>query len=225
MSNRMPRGRAFAVGGGGVLVVLVSQTRTALLALVAGLALALLSLFLTRKRVRRAAAVALGVAPFAVAVLGGRFITWFNRDQSAELLNNLTGRKSVWENLVVAPRSEFVQWFGHGLSDKGFDGLPIDSTWLGLYHEEGLVGVALVGGLMLVLLWKVLTSAPGPARAVALFLLGYCAVASYTEVGPGDPTAYTLSLMVAASLLMPEANPPSRADALERPPDGADLET
>jgi O-antigen ligase len=107
------------------------------------------------------------------------------------------------------------------LSDKGFDGLPIDSTWLGLYHEEGLVGVALVGGLMLVILWKVLTSAPGPARAVALFLLGYCAVASYTEVGPGDPTAYTLSLMVATSLLLPEATARPRDGVPERPTDGA----
>jgi O-antigen ligase len=201
MSNRMHRAHAFSIGGAGVLILLLSQTRTALLALIAGLICAALNLFLTRKRVRRAALATLVVAPLAAVVLAPSFITWFNRDQTAEQLGDLTGRRTVWEALVVAPRSELTQWIGHGLSDKSFDGLPIDSAWLALYHDEGLIGVVLVAGIMLVVLVKVLTHPPGAARAAAMFLLVYCAVSSYTEVGPGDASVYTLSLVVAASLV------------------------
>jgi hypothetical protein len=44
---------------------------------------------------------------------------------------------------------------------------------------------------------------PGPERAIAVFLLVYCLVASYTEVGVGDASPYLLSVVVAASLVAP----------------------
>jgi O-antigen ligase len=201
MCNRMRRSQAFAIGGAGILIMLLSHTRTALLALVAGLVFAGLSLLLSRKRVRRAAMAAMIVVPLVAIPMAPAISTWFNRDQSAEQLGDLTGRKTVWDRLVSAPRSELVQWIGSGLSDKSFDGLPIDSTWLALYQDEGLVGVGLVAGIMVVLLFKIVTHQDGPERALATFLLTYCAVSSYTEVGPGDASPYTLALIVAASLL------------------------
>ena len=42
---------------------------------------------------------------------------------------------------------------------------------------------------------------PSLPRACAIFLISYCAVASYTEVGLGDASPYLLHLAVAASLL------------------------
>jgi hypothetical protein len=43
----------------------------------------------------------------------------------------------------------------------------------------------------------------GVRRALALFLLTYCSLASYTEVGFTDASTYLLHLTVAASLIAP----------------------
>ena len=42
-------------------------------------------------------------------------------------------------------------------------------------------------------------------RALALFLITYCLVASFTEVGFTDASTYLLELTLAASLLVPSA--------------------
>ena len=51
-------------------------------------------------------------------------------------------------------------------------------------------------------------------RACAVFLIAYCAVASYTESGLGDASPYLLHLMIAAGLL---AVPVSAKSELDRP--------
>ena len=45
----------------------------------------------------------------------------------------------------------------------------------------------------------------GVQRALALFLVTYCVVASFTEVGFTDVSPYLLDLFVAASLLVPSS--------------------
>jgi hypothetical protein len=45
----------------------------------------------------------------------------------------------------------------------------------------------------------------GPTRAMALFLLVYCLIASFTETGLGQASTYMLDLTIAASLLVPAA--------------------
>jgi hypothetical protein len=45
----------------------------------------------------------------------------------------------------------------------------------------------------------------GPTRALALFLLVYCLIASFTETGLGQASTYMLDLTIAASLLAPSA--------------------
>ncbi|NED07516.1 O-antigen ligase domain-containing protein, partial [Streptomyces sp. SID6648] len=82
---------------------------------------------------------------------------------------------------------------------------PIDNSWLAVYHEQGLIGVALVAAVLAVLGGVALLRPPSPARACAIFLIGYCALASYTEAGLGDASPYLLHLAVAASLLAPPA--------------------
>ncbi|MEU2861676.1 O-antigen ligase domain-containing protein, partial [Streptomyces mirabilis] len=42
---------------------------------------------------------------------------------------------------------------------------------------------------------------PSLQRACAIFLISYCAIASYTEAGLGDASPYLLHLALAASLL------------------------
>ena len=45
----------------------------------------------------------------------------------------------------------------------------------------------------------------GVQRALALFLITYCLLASFTEVGFTDVSAYLLDLTLAASLIVPSA--------------------
>ncbi|MDQ4142595.1 MAG: O-antigen ligase domain-containing protein [Actinomycetota bacterium] len=186
----------------GLAMVLLSQTRIAMVGLVAGVTASALTLLLVRRRVRQVAVVALAAVPVAGVALAPAISAWFTRGQSSEELANLTGRRQVWDLLLNAPRSEFTQWFGHGLSDKGFAGLPIDNSWLAIYHDQGLVAAALVGTLLILLILMAVHRGAGPARALAVFIVVFATVDSYTEVGLGDASPYLLDLAVAASLLV-----------------------
>jgi hypothetical protein len=199
---------------GGVLVL--THTRTALVALVAGIAMAGISLFRSSVRVRRTFAVAL-VAAGVVAVGAAGFIAaWLARGESTAGLSDLTGRTAVWGPVLAFPRSHFQEIFGFGLSNSSFNGLAIDSNWLSSYQEQGLFGVTVCALILLVLLFMAFSRPAGPQRALALFLITYCLVASITEDGFTDATPYLLDLAVAASLLIA----PVSAAAAELVPTG-----
>ena len=142
--------------------------------------------------------VGIGALSFAPAVTG-----WFARGQSAEALTNLTGRTNAWSSVLAQPRTEINTLFGYGMSNDGVDGIPIDSSWLSTFQDQGLVGDILDGLVLVSLLIVALISPRGPGRAVALFLVVYCAIASFTETGLGQPSTYILDLAVAMSVLMP----------------------
>lgn len=209
LSGHMSRGHALVLGGGGVILILLTQTRTALVGLVIGLCIAGLTMFLSLRRVRHTLAVLLLTAPIATVVLAPMLLSYLSRNQSPEQLRGLTGRKAVWESLLSSSRSEFNQWFGFGLSDKSFGGRPIDSTWLAVYQDQGLLGVGLVAGLFLFLLIALAFLPPSPCRPLAYFLVIYCLCASYTEVGLGDASPYLLHIVAAASLLVAGARAPA----------------
>lgn len=214
MAGRMGGRRTFFGTVACVLVILLSHTRTALIGLTLGIICGAATLFAARKRVRRTAVRALLVAPLAAAALTSAFLTWFSRGQTSQQRTELTGRKKVWEALLAAPRGNLTRLFGRGLSNKRFDGKAIDNTWLAIFQDQGLVGIVLVGAMLAVVVYGVVTAPPGPRRALATFIVVYCCVASYTEVGLGDPSPYTLSLVVAASLVCvkrrADASPPRR---------------
>ena len=204
-AGRMRFRAAAALFGLGVAMILASKTRTALVALVVAVAFVAISMFCSKRRVRRAVAIVLVAAPLAVVVIAPLAADWFRRDQSEADIGSLTGRRKVWNALLDTPRPEFNRWFGFGLSDKSFGGLSVDSTWLTVYQDEGLVGVALVGATVVAVIAAAVLYPPGPQRAVALFLVAYGTAAAYTEVGLGDASPYLLSLVAAASLVMPRA--------------------
>ena len=201
LSGSMARRPALLLACGGLAMVLASRTRTALGALAAGVVLAALTLLLNRHLVRRVAKAALVVLPLAAVLLAPALSGWFHRNQSADQIRGLTGRTKVWAMVASEPRPELNQWFGYGLSDKSFAGLPIDSTWLAVYQDQGLFGVVVVAGILLFLAVASILRRAGPERALAIFLVVYCAVASYTEVGLGDASPYLLHMVVAASLV------------------------
>ncbi|MFI7067715.1 hypothetical protein ACIBL3_42435 [Kribbella sp. NPDC050124] len=184
-----------------VPVLLLTHTRTALIAMLAGVLIAGLSLFTARTRARRF--LAIGVVVFTVGALtvGSVVATWLARGQDSEEVTELTGRRAVWESILAAPRSTFETFFGFGLSNKSFNGLPIDSNWLGTYYDVGLVGVAITIMLVLFVLTAAWFRPQGPQRALALFLVAYCVVASFTESGLSEASPYLLELTLAASLV------------------------
>jgi hypothetical protein len=187
------------VGGGAAL--LLSHTRTALAAMLVGLVVAGISLFVGHVRVRRTAAVSAVVAVVAGTLLGPWSGEGLARGQDSMEMWQLTGRTKGWSAIASAERGWLQEFFGTGLSNKSFNGLPIDSNWVATFLELGWAGIAVQVGFLLSLALTAVTRPRGPRRAVALFLLGYCLMASPTETGLGDASPYLLDLVVAASVM------------------------
>jgi hypothetical protein len=193
---------ALQIAAPAVACLLLSHTRTALLGFLIALPVAGLTLVLTSARARRAIGLGICLAGFAALALPDVLMDWFNRDQSPDQIADLTGRQKVWDALLARERTTTEQMLGIGLSNKSYDGLPIDSTWLSTYHELGEIGVGVVVLMLASLLIMAFLRPPSVARRCAVFLIVYCIVASYTEVGLGDASPYLLHLALAASLLL-----------------------
>ncbi|MER5941991.1 O-antigen ligase domain-containing protein [Streptomyces sp. NPDC001928] len=217
LGRRTDRTSAAVVIVPSLILLALTHTRTATLGLLIGLVLAIGSLILTSAAARRFFAWAVLCATVAAVAFSSALQAWFLRGQSQENFSNLTGRAKVWDALLAAPRTTSEQLFGMGLGDKSFGGLPIDNSWLAVYEEQGLTGVAIVAAIIIVLGGVALLRPPSLARACAIFLISYCAIASYTEAGLGDASPYLLHLAVAASLLAAPAPAPAPAAATPLP--------
>jgi hypothetical protein len=182
--------------------LLLTHTRTALAALVAGLLVAGLSLFMVDARVRKFFGTAMVIVSIAVVTLAGVITTWLARGQGTAGLTTLTGRTNFWALVLTFPRTPFQEIFGFGLSNASVDGLPIDSNWLSSYMQEGLIGVVVCALIVVYLLAACFFQPPGLRRALALFLVTYVLVASFTEDAFTDASLYMMHLTVAASLLV-----------------------
>ena len=107
--------------------------------------------------------------------------------------------------MVNDPRDLFQMIFGYGLSNEGSNGLPIDGAWFAAYYDLGLLGVAIVAAYLLFVLVNGFFQVSSTRRALALFLVSYLMITSYTETGLSDPSMYLFELALAASLLVPVA--------------------
>jgi hypothetical protein len=188
-----------------VAILILTHTRTALVGTVAGILVAGLSLIVAKARVRKFFAAASIVASIVIITLSSVITTWLARGQGTDQLTELTGRTKVWGPLLAFPRDNFQMIFGFGMSNDSFNGLPIDSNWLAAYQTQGLFGVVLCATILLFLLVAAWFQPRGVQRALALFLVAYCLVASFTEVGFTDASMYLLDLALAASLIVPSA--------------------
>jgi 4-amino-4-deoxy-L-arabinose transferase-like glycosyltransferase len=142
---------------------------------------------------------ALGVGLVTIA---GIVSSWLRRGENAQGIATLTGRTNFWALVISQPRNGFQRIFGFGLSNASVNGLPIDSNWLASYMMEGLFGAVVCAMILLWLFLRAFFQSRGIYRALALFLVTYCTVASYTEVGFTDVSTYLLHLAIAASLLI-----------------------
>jgi len=188
-------------------VLLLTHTRTALVAGLVGALVAGLSLFAINRRVRRAFAITVIVVAVAGIPLAPFVVNYLARGESSQGISTLSGRTSHWAIVVDEQRPETNKLLGSGESNDFAGGQAIDSTWLSTYQNQGLVGDALVGMMFLTVLVGTLLSPPGPSRAIALFLVAYCLVASFTETGMGEASQYALDMALAASLIMAPPSP------------------
>jgi hypothetical protein len=184
-------------------ILLGTHTRTALIAMAVALVVAGASLFLGNSRVRRTSLWTSVLVLIVLGVFANEIKTWALRGQSTQEAGQLTGRTEVWSAVIHTPRPLSAQLFGSGMSNLSFNGLAIDSNWVGTYLDMGLLGVVLDAVLLAFLLFLALTRQRGPQRAIALFLIVYCLFASITETGMSNPSPYLLDLAVAASLILP----------------------
>jgi len=184
-------------------ILVLTHTRTALVGMTAGILIAGLSLITVKARVRKLFASAGTIAAVAIMTMSGVITAWLARGEGSSELYALTGRTTVWTAIVTTPRNAFQEIFGFGLTNSSFNGLPIDSNWLASYQEQGLYGVIICAIMLLFLLITAYFQPRGVQRALALFLVTYCLLASFTEVGFTDVSPYLLELTLAASLLIP----------------------
>lgn len=185
-----------------VTVLLLTHTRTALIATTLGLVVAVFSLLTTRRKARQALAAVVLTAALAGPVAYPFAAQWLARGQDAHELTQLTGRTKSWDLVIHAARPETNVVLGSGLSNESIQGLSIDSSWLTVYMDQGLAGDLLVGSLFLVLIMMIGFTEPGPGRAIGAFLVTYVLIASFTETGVGNASTYALDLALAASLLV-----------------------
>jgi hypothetical protein len=200
---RLLRGLTAFVGVAVAMYILIlTHTRTALIALVAGMLVAGLSLFATNARVRKFFAAGVAVVSIGVATVAGVVTTWLARGENKAGLASLTGRTNFWALVLNTPRTRFQEIFGFGLSNASVNGLPIDSNWLSSYMQEGIFGVVVCITIVAFLFVTAFFQPPGIRRALGLFLVTYCLVASFTEDSFSNVSTYLLHLTVAASLFI-----------------------
>ena len=197
----------------GVTVLVLSHTRTAAVAMTIGLVAGFAAAAARRPESRRALVAISVVAIVGCTLFWAPLKIWFVRHQSEEELASLTGRRDAWELVAGHRPSGMTLWFGTGLADKSFDGAPIDNGWLAAYVEQGLVGVAIAGAMVVVLGWTILRARPSPRRAIAAFLLTFVLVSSVTETGISDVSTYLLQVFVAAIVMTSTGSSPERGPA------------
>lgn len=184
-------------------ILLLTHTRTALTGMAGGVLVAGISLILVTPRVRRFFGLLSIAAALAFVSAWAAISAWLARGQNTTELLSLSGRTKFWGPLLSFPRTRLEQIFGFGLSNGTFGGQPIDSNWLSSYQDQGLFGVIICSAILVFLYVAAGFQADRTKRALALFLITYCLLASITEDGFTSPTTYSLDLMLAASLLIP----------------------
>ena len=192
-------------------MLLLTHTRTALIAMVAGIVVGGMSLFVARARVRKLFVVGGVLVSVGAITLSSVVTTWLARGESTSQLATLTNRTAAWTAVLNVPRNWFQVLFGFGLSNQGLNGVSIDSNWYAAYLDQGVFAVVVCATILVFLFVTAYFQPRGAQRALALFLVTYCLVASFTETGFSQPSTYLLEVTLAASLLAPSLAAPGES--------------
>ena len=197
-------GWADAVTGAAFLgVIWATESRTGLLMLV--VAVAVMALYLRRPPV---GLVVGGLVLGALAVVGalatGVVTAFVTRDGDG--VGTLESRFIAWRAAVDLPRTAWQELFGGGMALKvipikgqWWDEQPLDSSWVSLLVQAGVLGLAVAVGWVL---WTLrgAARAPRPVRVLFLGLLVFLVGRSTVESGMFDATPAFLLLAVVSAL-------------------------
>lgn len=197
----------------GVATLLLTRTRTPLIAMVLGLGVVIAGQALVSARARRFLVWSVGLAGLAAIAFMPLIMGFLRRGQGGDWLSSLTGRSLTWQALLSEERSSTEHWFGHGLGQRGISSRTIDNTWLAAYHKQGMVGVTIIAIVFLTVLLCALIRPPSPERSCALFLVVNAVASSYTKTAISGPSEFLLELFVAVAALIAAdgARPAARA--------------
>ncbi|MHA3723938.1 O-antigen ligase family protein [Leucobacter sp. HY1910] len=186
-------------------LVVASGSRSALLGLGLAAAVAVLT---TGRLERRIVTVLLVCLPIAYIVTNftGILGSLASRGGTNAAIGALDSRFDVWR-LVLAWRWEsWEKWIGIGLSvkeievdDKWLDSQVLDSSWVSLLAQTGVVGAAITA---IVLIWCIIAALQSRSRRSALLpFLILLVVRSITESGLVDSATPFILLLIVATLL------------------------
>jgi O-antigen ligase len=186
-------------------IAVATGSRTGLAAIVFGIVVAVL---VNGIRDRSVVYALLGCLPlgYAIASFTNVFGSLATRAGSTDTTSALDSRFDAWKVVLGWGWDEWQKWIGLGLSAKTVpvdikwrDEQVLDSSWVSILAQSGLIGVTLVAAL---LLWCVVTACISASRRwLVLPLLVLVIFRSTTESGLVDSAMPFLTLMVLASVL------------------------
>jgi hypothetical protein len=193
---------AAAAGAFFLAVIWATESRTGLLMVLVGIAV--MAAQIRRPRVGLVVGgLVLGALAVLAAVGTGAVAAFAARD--GEGISTLESRFIAWRAAVDLPTSGWQEVFGAGLAMKiipikgqFWDEQPLDSSWVSLLVQAGVLGLGVAGGWAL---WAVRGAlrAPYPHRVLFLGLLVFLVGRSLVESGLFDATpAFLLFMMVSA---------------------------
>lgn len=186
-------------------IVVASGSRTALLAVALAVVLALLS----NGRLGRGVVIALLMAlpvSYAIASFTDVFESLASRGGATEATGTLDSRFNAWRPVLAWSWTSWEKWIGVGLSvkevavdDKWVPVQVLDSSWVSLLAQGGIIGFAISAAL---LGWCVLSALLSrERRGLMLPLLTLILVGSLTESGLVDSAVPFVVFLAASSVL------------------------
>ena len=197
-------GWADALAGAASLgVIWLTESRTGLLMVLVGVAV--MARYLRRPRV---GLVVGGLVLGALAVLGAATtgIVAAFADRGGDGASTLESRFIAWRAAVELPQSAWQELFGGGMALKvipikgqWWDEQPLDSSWVSLLVQAGVLGLAVALGWVL---WTLRSAARAPRSVRVLFLglLVFLVGRSTVESGMFDATPAFLLLAALSAL-------------------------
>ena len=184
-------------------VVYATGSRTGLLVLLAAVALVVVRI--RRPRVELVVAALVLAASSVVAVVATGAVSGFAA-RGGDGSSTLDSRFIAWRASLTWADSSWQQFFGGGLSVKiirvkgqYWDTQPLDSSWVSLLVQAGIVGLV-VAGLWMLWVMRGMRRAPRAHRILFQGLLVFVIGRSVLESGLFDATP-ALLVLVAVSLL------------------------
>lgn len=185
-------------------VLVLSESRTALIAAV--IAAAMMVLLLRRIPIQTVVATLL-IAPvvFYLFFLTPVIQNIMAREDSASILT-LNSRTISWSVVLNLPNDSWQRWIGSGLSVKTiavegqyWDEQVFDSSWISLLAQTGLIGTGLIAILVILNVYTALSSKR--LRGLLLPLLSFVLIRSFMENGLIDAGALFLIFLVFSLML------------------------